>query len=134
MALDITSVLSDVRQKIAGIEAELVKLKAVESYLGQLVPPPSTASAWSIPVPSLPNIGFVGRLANARQIDAIEAVLAGSNQPMRAADIVSEMLADGFPSADPSKLRNSVFTTMTRAEKKFEKAGPGLWRLRNKEP
>ena len=70
-----------------------------------------------------------GIFANMKQVDAAEAVLRESSKPLNTRDIAEKMAGGGFPHDDLRKLRNSIFTTMTRKPKTFEKAGQGFWKL-----
>jgi len=69
------------------------------------------------------------RFANLMQVKAAEMALSEIGRPATAAEIVEQMISGGFPETDRSKLRNAIFTGMTRKPSVFKKVGRGLWDL-----
>ncbi len=61
-----------------------------------------------------------------------EFILTTSDKPMRAGDIVTEMMSYGFQVEDRVKTQNAVFTAMDRKKEVFTKVGSGLWELRSR--
>lgn len=69
------------------------------------------------------------RFRDSRQIDAAETVLREAGKPMKTAEIADAMLRGGFPSDSNKKLRNAIFTGMTRKPGVFHKLESGTWAL-----
>lgn len=72
------------------------------------------------------NVEFEG----VSQADAAMSALTDSGKPMRARDITDALIAKGFPHTDASRLKNNLFTCMSRRTDLFEKVDAGLWALK----
>ena len=69
------------------------------------------------------------RFSSSKQIDAAEAVLREAGRPLKTAEIAERMQREGFPMQSAKKLRNAIFTGMTRKPAVFKKLESGTWSL-----
>jgi hypothetical protein len=108
------------------------EIRAVASYhkrkagLGEIKIVFRSPGSTSAPLPISPE---ATRFRAFKQIDAAETVLREAGHPMKTSDIVDAMIGQGFLASDPKKLRNAVFTGMTRKPSVFEKSEAGTWQI-----
>jgi len=69
------------------------------------------------------------RFRGVKQIDAAEAVLREAGAPLKTAQIADAMLKHGFDGGNSKKLRNAIFTGMTRKPAVFQKLESGTWTI-----
>jgi hypothetical protein len=135
--------LSDIEEEILSLEQKLAEAKAAASYHTAKLSRSDLSSQHQhsgdgderkqskTPVtPRAIHAAPNQRFATMRQIDAAAQILKESGQPLKTAAIVQEMVDGGFPQQDVSKLRTSLFTSLTRKPEVFEKVGTGLWGLK----
>lgn len=68
------------------------------------------------------------RFKNANQREAAALILKEAGRPLRAGDIARTLIKGGYPKPTKlGKLTNSLFTSMTRDERRFKKVGVGMW-------
>jgi hypothetical protein len=119
--------LDEVEADIAETTAKLRELEAVKKYLaakfGMNTAPIANGDSGNHRDPAAGQ-----RFKKMNQREAAYTILSEADRPMRANEIVKLMIDGGYPwTSKPGKLRNSVFTTMTRDDKRFKKVGEGLW-------
>lgn len=92
----------------------------------------SESNLWD-PVPvsvnGTPNGNVIPHSHRRSQGDIAAEILRDYGRPMRASEIAHVMINQGAADADRRKLRNSIFTTMTRKADVFQKVGTGMWTL-----
>lgn len=71
----------------------------------------------------------LNRFEGMSQAEASQAVLQQKKEPMRAAEIRDTLVAGGFPHKDVGRLKNNLFTCMSRRSDVFTKIESGLWAL-----
>ena len=123
----------EVKADIAELEQKLKELRAVANYhaiKARISRPEEGAGATHSMVGTRSGSQRPSnRYAGMRQIQAAKALLLVAGEPLRTAEIARRLIAGGFPAKDPAKLKTSLFTSMTRKQETFRKAGPGLWTL-----
>lgn len=127
------AILAEITPEIAELEQKLAELKATANYhAAKLTPPPATHAnnngALHLREPEEHRV--TGRFLRSTQVEAASTILREADKPLRAAEIAQTMLQHGFPTKDATKLRNGVFTTMTRRKDLFHKLEAGLWAIR----
>lgn len=128
----IATILNKVRDDIASLEKRLAEAKAAENYLVGMAEIPErqerqAARTEQVVAPLAEAQPIIGPYTTMKQFEAAAMILRTHGQPMKTADIVSEMIAGGFPQTDEKKLRVSLFTTLMRKPTMFAKAGSGTW-------
>ena len=120
----------EVQADIARLETELTELKAVAQYHHLK----AEMAADKVAEKSTKKTGIarvrVGPYVSMKQVEAAESVLRESPEPLRTREIAERLMNGGFPAKDIARLKTSIFTTMTRKTDVFEKAGAGLWKLK----
>jgi hypothetical protein len=117
---------ADVTEDIARLEAELADLRSLRKYLENKAKLDGRKTG-DLKHNDLPKSN---RFANAKQIDAAAIILREASEPLKTREIVRRLVAGGFPATDLARLKTSLFTTMTRKDTVFAKAGAGLWKLK----
>jgi hypothetical protein len=70
------------------------------------------------------------RFEGMSQPEVARQILLENGTPMRAPDVVAKMVEAGYPCDNRTRLKNNMFTSMTRRDDLFEKVESGLWALK----
>jgi 16S rRNA U1498 N3-methylase RsmE len=116
----------DVSAELERLEADVENKRRLRDYLREK----AEQCGNNTPPGRSPRTPGSRRFAKSKQIDAAKVVLSEASEPLKTREIAKRLIDGGFPSDDLPKLKTSLFTTMTRKEGIFEKAGPGLWKLK----
>lgn len=117
--------LAEVRAQIASLQAELNKLAAVESYLGDMVAEKPDEPR-SLPVSA--SRGRRGRFQNLLKWEAVKTVLEEANRPLKIGEIIDTLSAEGYGTDIKRNVQhNSIYTTMTRKPEMFVKNNNAEW-------
>jgi hypothetical protein len=124
---------NEVQADITRLESELVELRAVAKWHiskanGNV--PASNDHADDLELEPRQKTRISGPYTHMKQIVACEEVLRATGEPMPTKVIAEKMIEGGFMAKNLKKLIGSVFTGMTRRPDTFEKAGPGMWKLK----
>ncbi len=124
-------VLAEVRQEIGDLEGRIRRLRAVEEYLVEKTGGPNGEAAPVVQTPTTERPAEHGQRPYAEMPahEAAVAVLRQTGKPLSTRDIAARMLAGGFRTKSPKRLRNSVFGVMDLKKNVFYKAGVGMWGL-----
>jgi hypothetical protein len=126
------SLLADVQQEIATLEARLSELRTVERWLASKSAKAAAAVVENgVPVRSEPHAAAV-KESPYRRLTVRQAaldVLRKAGKPLKTRSITEALLAGGYQTTNVDTMNTTVFSTLDREADLFKKVGPGLWAL-----